>query len=287
MALTASAEVYTPQTVPFPRKTDAMAFVSNPDGILTAAEQEAIQDVAMQLYRTTGVEMVTVVLDDIGDADAFGFSVELFNTWGIGHKGDNTGLLVLFALQSRDIRITTGGGLEGVLPDITCTDILYDTVIPILKTGAYGEGLLAANVAFAEHLTQESVMAELLLDYQPQLVTEWPWFGLGLLSFIIGLISALGYTFSPRCPQCRHRGPYFDGKTLIRQADYSVGGLDIYHFTCPYCGHKWDKEHTTPKKIRSYGSHHGGGGWSSGGSSYSGGSFGGGSTSGGGAGGKF
>lgn len=263
-----------------------MAFVANPDGILSAEEQAAIQEVALNLYCATEVEMVTVVLDDIGDADAFEFAVELFNTWGIGRKDGNTGLLIFFALQSRDIRFITGVGMEGVAPDAVCSEILYDTAIPILSTGAYGEGLLATNEAFAKHLTQESVMAELLLDYQPQFVTEWPWFGLGLLSFIIGLISALGYIFSPRCPQCRHRGPYFDGKTLIREADYSAAGLEMYHFTCPYCGNTWDKAYTIPRKTRSYGGSSGDG-WSSSGGSSGGGSFGGGYTAGGGAGGKF
>ena len=64
---------YTPETVPHPRKTDARALVSNPDGILTADEQAAIQQVAQQLYENSGVEMVTVVLGDIGHADAFDF----------------------------------------------------------------------------------------------------------------------------------------------------------------------------------------------------------------------
>ena len=119
--LSLHATVYTPSTVPHPRRMDAKAFVSNPDAILSVSETAAIQRVAQQLNQVTGVELVTVVLSDIGDADAFEFSIELFNRWGIGDREKKNGVLVFFALQSRDIRIITGGGMEGLLPDATCS----------------------------------------------------------------------------------------------------------------------------------------------------------------------
>lgn len=96
--LSLHATVYTPSTVPHPRRTDATAFVSNPDAILSVSETAAIQRVAQQLNQVTGVELVTVVLSDIGDADAFEFSIELFNRWGIGDREKKNGVLVFFAL---------------------------------------------------------------------------------------------------------------------------------------------------------------------------------------------
>ena len=68
------AEVYTPYMVPNPRTTDGKAFVADPDHLLSADERNAIQDAAEQLHTLTGVEMVTVLLDDIGEADAFDFA---------------------------------------------------------------------------------------------------------------------------------------------------------------------------------------------------------------------
>ena len=284
LAITTSAEVYTPQTVPFPRKTDAKAFVANPDNILSSEEQEAIQSVAEQLYQLTGVEMVTVALDDIGDAFAFDFTVELFNLWGIGDKKTNTGLLIFFTMQQHDIRITTGTGLEGLLTDATSYDIILNDIIPLLRQGQYGNGLLAGNQAVYKHLTSQRALEELLFGYQPKEPKEQPWKGLGIFAFFIAMIAGLAYWAAPRCPQCKKKGARTKDEILV-YATYTATGRGIHHHTCVSCGHKWDEPYTIAKRTRSTSSSGRGGGYSSGGSS--GGSYGGGSTSGGGAGSKW
>lgn len=284
--LSVQAKAYTPQTVPHPRSMDADAFVSNPDAILSAAEVEAIQQVAQQLNRMNGVELVTVVLDDIGHADAFDFSLELFNHWGIGRSNDNTGVLIFFALQSRDIRITTGGGVEGLLPDATCSRILEDEMIPLLSRGHYGEGLLAGNKAIARQLTDQRAMAELLLGYKPKPVTGNPWDVMSILSLLVALIAWLRYWVAPRCPKCKCKGAKMRDE-IIQKATYSTSGKGLHRYTCPYCGHTWDKSFVIPRipKQVVYTSGSGRGGSFGGG--YHGGSFGGGVSFGGGAGGKF
>ena len=201
--LSLHATVYTPSTVPHPRRMDATAFVSNPDAILSVSETAAIQRVAQQLNQVTGVELVTVVLSDIGDADAFEFSIELFNRWGIGDREKKNGVLVFFALQSRDIRIITGGGMEGLLPDATCSRIVHDVMIPLLSDGQYGAGLLAGNKAIAVRLTDQNALEELLLGYQRQPISESPWMELSILSLLVALITLLYYCFLPRCPRRR------------------------------------------------------------------------------------
>ena len=284
LAITASADVYTPQTVPFPRKTDAKAFVANPDNILSSEEQEAIQSVAEQLYQLTGVEMVTVALDDIGDAFAFDFTVELFNLWGIGDKKTNTGLLIFFTMEQHDIRITTGTGLEGLLTDATSYDIILNDIIPLLRQGQYGNGLLAGNQAVYKHLTSQRALEELLFGYQPKEPKEQPWKDLGIFAFFIAIVSLLAYWAAPRCPKCKKKGAKTRDEVIV-YATFEAGGRGIHHHTCVSCGHKWDEPYTIPKKRER--SSYSGSGSSSGGYSGGGGSYGGGSTSGGGAGSKW
>ncbi|MBO4577536.1 MAG: TPM domain-containing protein [Paludibacteraceae bacterium] len=283
---TIQAEAYTPATVPHPRSMDAEAFVSNPDAILSSAEVDAIQQVAQQLNQATGVEMVTVVLDDIGYADVFAFSLELFNSWGIGDRDKKNGVLILFALQSRDIRITTGGGLEGLLPDATCSRILYNEMIPLLSDGRYAEGLLAGNKAIARELTDQKALEELLLGYKRKPVTEHPWLALSIFLWILALTTLIHYWRAPRCPQCKRKGLKIRSE-LVAAATYTQEGMGIRHFTCPCCGHTWKEPYTTPKVPKPVVYSSGSGRGFGGGGYHGGGSFGGGSSFGGGAGGKF
>ena len=285
--LSLHATVYTPSTVPHPRRMDATAFVSNPDAILSVSETAAIQRVAQQLNQVTGVELVTVVLSDIGDADAFEFSIELFNRWGIGDREKKNGVLVFFALQSRDIRIITDGGMEGLLPDATCSRIVHDVMIPLLSDGQYGAGLLAGNKAIAVRLTDQNALEELLLGYQRPPISESPWMELSILSLLVALITLLYYCFLPRCPRCRQKGIKVRS-TVVTKATYDKEGKGVRHYTCKCCGHTWDKTYVIPKVQRpvvytSSGKNYGGGF----GGGFGGGSFGGGSSFGGGAGGKF
>ena len=279
------AEVYTPYMVPNPRTTDGKAFVADPDHLLSADERNAIQDAAEQLHTLTGVEMVTVLLDDIGEADAFDFAYDLFNEWGIGDSETNTGVLLFFTMQQHDIRITTGKGLEGLLPDAVCYDIIVDDIIPLLRQGQYGAGLLAGNQAVTQRLTTQQALQELLLGYRPKEPTEQPWKGLSLFALFIAMIAGLAYWAAPRCPQCKKKGARTKDEILV-YATYTASGRGIHHHTCRSCGHRWDEPYTIAKRTRSTSFSGRGGGYSSSGGT-SGGSFGGGSTSGGGAGGKW
>lgn len=69
------------------------------------------------LYSNTGVEMAVVTVPNTGNDSLEIYAVKLFEDWGIGKKGEDKGLLILLAAESRDWRVEVGYGLEGALPD--------------------------------------------------------------------------------------------------------------------------------------------------------------------------
>lgn len=279
---------YTPKAVPKSWESGQSRYVTNPDGILGSDEVASMVRIAEQVYAISGVEVATVALQAI-EGDAFDFSVELFNRWGIGDRERNRGVLILFVLDSHDIRITTGGGVEGVLPDARCREILDDEVIPTLRTGSYGKGLVSANRAIARILTTDEAQAELLLGYRPKPITEMPWNILAALSLLFSILLPSIYRVMPRCPKCGTRN-VDTRRTIVRAPTYDIEGISRTIYTCRDCGHTWHRDTTLARKQR----HDGpgviilpGGGRSGGyGGGFSGG-FGGGSTFGGGAGGKW
>lgn len=135
-----SAATYSVETVPNPKNNGQNYFVSNPDGILSPAYEQMINDLCVRLEAECTVELAVVALNEI-DEDIFNFSQNLFEHWGIG-KHNNNGVLVLLSKDAHDVRIHTGYGVEGILPDATCTSIVYNWMIPCFKRDAYGEGLL-------------------------------------------------------------------------------------------------------------------------------------------------
>lgn len=71
------------------------------------------------------------------------YAVRLAQHWQVGRKDRKNGA-VLFAFQeSHDLRIVTGYGLEGTLPDALCKRILETEIIPRFRTGNFDAGLTA------------------------------------------------------------------------------------------------------------------------------------------------
>ena len=156
------AAVYTPSSVPDPKVQGQGFYVSNPDAILADSDVVWLNTCAQKLDAATHVELCVVALQSIGESEAFDFAYELFQRWGIGRKNQNAGVLMLFVEQSHDIRIMTGVGIEGVLPDARCSQIIHDDMIPAFRAGDYGGGLCLGALRIYEICTDGNVPEELL-----------------------------------------------------------------------------------------------------------------------------
>jgi uncharacterized protein len=58
------------------------------------------------------------------------FSIRVAETWKIGHKGADDGVILIIARDDRKIRIEVGYGLEGVLPDVIANRIIQEVMVP-------------------------------------------------------------------------------------------------------------------------------------------------------------
>lgn len=174
-ASSTTLSAYTPTTVPNPKNAYQDNFVSNPDGILTAQAEAQINEIARDLRKNAEVELAVVAIKEMETdffGDEFDFCQKLFNFWGIGGK-KNQGVLLFLDLGSRAVRIHTGGGLEGLLPDATC-DLIIDQMMPDLQNGDYSFAMLTGTRAIQTILTTESALAELLLDdYHRKESNDW------------------------------------------------------------------------------------------------------------------
>lgn len=75
------------------------------------------------------------------------YTVRVFRAWGVGQKDKNNGAVLFVFVQDHKMRIATGYGLEGALPDAICKRILDDEITPRFKQGDYDGGLSAGVAA--------------------------------------------------------------------------------------------------------------------------------------------
>lgn len=284
------AGVYRADAIPNVQLADRMRYTSNPDGILSAGAVARIDSLAAAL-RERGIAQVAVVaVDDIASDDVFDFAVDLFRGWGVGRARDDNGLGILLVKDRREIRMVTGGGLEGVLPDALVKRIQLEYMLPEFRRGDYDAGMVAGMEAVAATLTGSELDTG-IPDRAEDEMPAWAIFAIiaGFVVFPLGLALAV-FTYRKRCPNC-HR-------LTLRQTSQQVVKVSPayrtveYTYVCSNCGYvvKRTEHHRRDDEFRSGpggGPFIGGGiGGGFGGGSIGGG-FGGGSFGGGGAGSRW
>lgn len=128
---------------------DYSGWVNDYAGILNDDYKIKITSLIEKLEKETSAEVAVAVVDSLRFYDDATYANLLFEKWKIGKKDKDNGLLLLLAIKERKVRIETGYGLEGVLPDGLCGEILDTYVVPHLRTGDYGEGLYRGVVAIS------------------------------------------------------------------------------------------------------------------------------------------
>jgi len=117
-------------------------WVSNPQGVISVSDANEIDRKVKEINANTGYEIAVVVLEGINGQNAFDFGLELFNSWGIGQKETNNGLLIMVLSVERNLTFITGSGTELVLSDATTNNIGNDYMKPHFKEENYAKGIL-------------------------------------------------------------------------------------------------------------------------------------------------
>src|SRR5258706_11813525 len=73
------------------------------------------------------------------------YAVRVFESWKLGRKGVDDGVLLVVAKDDRKLKIETGYGLEGILPDAIAKRIIEDDIVPRFKQGDFYGGIRAGT----------------------------------------------------------------------------------------------------------------------------------------------
>ena len=132
------------------------------------------------------------------------YAVTVFNTWKLGQKGKDNGVLLIVAPKDRKLRIEVGYGLEGTMTDGIAGSIIRNAITPFFKNNDYDRGIdegvraiinvLEGGQAPAETAKSgEEVKKSSALDLEVAdiSITEKILFGAFIFG-IIGLFTAVG-----------------------------------------------------------------------------------------------
>lgn len=177
----------------YPNPTDKF-FVNDYAGVLSEATEQTVFSEGKALYEKTKTQAAVLIVDTLNGESIESFSMSVAEKWKLGDKEKDNGLLLLIAVQEREIRIEVGYGLEGAIPDGKAGLLMEKYAYPPLKSNDYD----TAVVELYNALTNE-IYIEYGLDpdigYTP--ASELDNNG-ALIIYIIALIVVVALAFGRR-----------------------------------------------------------------------------------------
>jgi uncharacterized protein len=140
--------------VPNPRVTTG-AWVADPSHHLKPATVDSLNSLLSTLSRETGTEIAVVVIDSTSGFEPFDVALALHRMWGVGQKGRDNGIVLLWVPTQRAVQVSVGYGLEGVLPDSRVGRVRDEQIFPAFKRGDFDAGMLAGVGALATIAREE------------------------------------------------------------------------------------------------------------------------------------
>ena len=138
-------------------------FVNDYADILSEETEDYIFQKSVALNNVDGTQIVVLTVENLEGYSIEEYANELFNSWMIGDKSKNNGLLLLLALEERQFRVEVGEGLEGILPDGKTGRFQDEYIIPYLKNDEWDKGIKNGYDAFYSEIVK---LNNLDLEYE-------------------------------------------------------------------------------------------------------------------------
>lgn len=148
-----------------PRQSTATAVAANKlilnqpvideANILSQTEYQQLSQQLRYLYNSGLAQAALVIVPTTNGIPIFDYALQVAERWQLGRADTDDGLLILVAVNDRNLYILTGYGLEGVIPDAIAKRIIREDITPYFKQGDYAAGLSAGIDRMTQRLSSD------------------------------------------------------------------------------------------------------------------------------------
>lgn len=124
-------------------------------GVIAQDQARALDARLAQFEQETGHQVAVLTIPTLDGEDIEGFGIRVAESWKIGKKGFDNGVILIVAIKDRRLRLEVGYGLEGVLPDALAKQIISDYIVPHFRAQDYAGGILAGTDAVLKVIKNE------------------------------------------------------------------------------------------------------------------------------------
>ena len=130
-------------------------YVNDFAGVLDQSTKTQIEDLCHQVDDKAHAQIALVTINTLDGNDLESFSIDLAQKWGMGGKGHDRGVLILYVIRDHRARIEVGYGLEPILPDGKVGGFQREA-IPLMRQGDYSQALLLVTSRVADVIASDA-----------------------------------------------------------------------------------------------------------------------------------
>ncbi len=175
--------------VAIPERPEPARFVNDYAHVLSSHVASELEEYLLDYDLAQTTQIVVATMPSIGDAEIMDFATTFAHTWGIGSKKNDNGVLILLVPKTADrkgeVAITPGYGLEGVLTDVLCSQIINRDMLPHLRNNDYDAAIRAAVNAVAAAANGEYSRDPNAQDEDDDMSGVLVLMGLGILAIVL------------------------------------------------------------------------------------------------------
>lgn len=150
-----------------PERPNPPRLVNDLADVLSDQEEQQLEAELVQFNDQTSTQIAIITVPSLNGYDIADFSFRIGEKWGVGQKGKNNGIVIVFKPktqgESGGVFVAVGYGLEGIIPDAVANRNVVDyEMIPRFKQGDIYGGLSAGTQVLKSLALQEYTAA----DYQ-------------------------------------------------------------------------------------------------------------------------
>lgn len=124
-------------------------------GLLKSEQKAEINQLAARLDDATGAQIAVLTVNSLEGADIQSFSNQAFREYKLGDAEKNNGVLLVIDMDTRELWVEVGYGLEGALPDGKVGRILDEFTVPYMKEDKADLAILNTMKVFYQEIAKE------------------------------------------------------------------------------------------------------------------------------------
>ena len=114
-------------------------------GTLSAEQRAALEQTLAEFEKRKGAQIAVLLVPSTRPEPVQSFAVRVQESWQLGRKGVDDGVLLAIAKDDRELHIEVGYGLEGPLPDAIAKRIIEEDIVPRFRQGDFYGGIRAGT----------------------------------------------------------------------------------------------------------------------------------------------